>query len=224
MMVAALALTFTACSDDDDTLPAKVQPTSAGMFTDPRDGQTYGWVRYGSLDWMTENYRYDAGSTECSVYLDADEYQKSNPSLRHLPKYGRLYTVKGALAACPDGWRLPTDADWQDLEQQLGMSADDAAKREWRGRIASNMLTVMDDSCALSLRLGGYYTTHTIMALPGWRFMGVDAYYWTATPDETKTGSFYFFRKLAYNRQEVYRESTEPTNYQMSVRYVRDAQ
>ena len=31
-------------------------------------------------------------------------------------KYGNLYTWEEALEVCPEGWRLPTDEDWQNLE------------------------------------------------------------------------------------------------------------
>ena len=224
LLLAVLGLTFlTACGNDDDATPAKVQPAAAGSYTDTRDGQTYGWVRYGRQDWMTDNYRYDAGS-ESTVYLDTEDYEKNPRSTKHLALYGRLYTLKGAQAACPEGWRLPTDEDWQQLEQQLGMSPSDTRQREWRGRIAHNMLTMKGDTCALNLLLGGYYTAHTIMSMPGWRHMGEMAYYWTVTKDTGKEGEFYFFRKLFYGRNEVCRESTEPDGYQMSVRYVRDAQ
>jgi uncharacterized protein (TIGR02145 family) len=34
---------------------------------------------------------------------------------------GYYYTWAAALNVCPAGWRLPSDQDWQDLEQELGM-------------------------------------------------------------------------------------------------------
>lgn len=224
LLLAAVALlAFTACGSDDDERPAKVQPTATGTFTDERDGETYGWARFGRLDWMTENYRYDAG-LESSVYQEAADYQKPVPSTQHLAHFGRLYTVAGAEAACPQGWRLPTDDDWQQLEQQLGMSAATAQQRGWRGTIARNMLTTADEANSLGLLLGGYFTAHTIMGMSGWRHMGEMAYYWTATRDSDKDGEFYFYRQLRYNSDAVGRESTEPVAYKMSVRYVRDAQ
>ena len=215
-------MTFSACSSDDDAPSSKIAPAATGSFTDSRDGETYGWVRYGKLDWMTENYRYD--SQNSTIYLDADEYETNPNSTRNLAKFGRLYNLEGAKAACPEGWRLPTDADWQNLEQQMGMSAGDAGKREWRGNIARRMFSSYGDNSPLNLMLGGYYTTHTTMATPGWRFMGAYGYYWTSTEDTEKTGNFVFFRKLFYAYDGVYRESAETENIKMSVRFVRDAQ
>lgn len=57
-------------------------------------------------------------------------------------EYGLLYTYEGALAAVPEGWRLPSDEDWMKLETTLGMSAAEAKKvNEWRG---SGLATVLN--------------------------------------------------------------------------------
>lgn len=32
-------------------------------------------------------------------------------------KYGRLYTRKAAMAICPEGWHVPSDAEWKELEK-----------------------------------------------------------------------------------------------------------
>ncbi len=212
------------CGDDDDSLPAKVQPSAEGTFTDSRDGQTYHWVRYGQTDWMTENYRYNAGPGSSSIYLDVADYHDNPTDSTYLPKYGRLYSQAGALMACPDGWRLPTDDDWKQLEGVLGMSSSDAAKIGWRGRISHNMVTLKDDQNALNLLLGGYFTNHTTMAMSGWRFMSTFGYYWTSTQDTSKGDGYYYYRKFYYDSDAVFRESIESENVQLSVRYVRNAQ
>lgn len=54
----------------------------------------------------------------------------------YIATHGYLYTLDGARKAIPTegGWRLPTDADWQRLEQALGMSAAEAGRlNAWRG-------------------------------------------------------------------------------------------
>lgn len=214
-----------ACSNDDDATPAKVKAKTTGTWLDERDGEPYGWVRYGGLDWMTENCRYDIGDeVNSSIYQDADEYAIGSLSERNLSRFGRLYTLAGAKAACPDGWRVPTDADWQHLEQALGMSAGETAVDDWRGNIAYSMLSAYDSVSDLNLLLGGLYSSYwTVGSTPGWRFLGTYGYYWTDTPDEQKDGDYYYVRKFAYNRYAVCRESMEPTSYKMSVRFVREA-
>lgn len=227
MCLTALAV-CTACSNDDDVTAVAVKADATGTFTDPRDGHVYGWVRYGGLDWMSDNAQFDIqDDINSTIYLDADENGStnggSNPtSTRNLPRYGRLYTLAGAKAACPDGWRLPTDADWQRLERALGMGADDAASDGWRGNIAGAMLSTYGTAQPLNLLLGGYYFSYGINT--EWRHLGSLAYYWTATKDETKEGEYYYVRKLSASRKSVCRMSMEPTGYKLSVRYVRDAQ
>lgn len=220
------AALFNSCSSDDDDSPAaKVPAEATGTWTDSRDGQQYRWVRYAGLDWMAENFRYDLNDEGyATLYLDAYDYDYNKTSQKCLPKYGRLYTYQGALKACPEGWRLPTDQDWQRLEVALGMSAGEAAAKEWRGNIAPAMLTTLNDSTDLSLRLGGFYITSTNMGRSGYRFLGVYAFYWTATQDADKEGNYYLYRKLLYNSNAVYRQSMEESANMLSVRYVRDAQ
>lgn len=53
----------------------------------------------------------------------------------YYPTYGFLYSLDGARAAVPDGWRLPTDADWMKLEATLGMPfAELESMNSWRGK------------------------------------------------------------------------------------------
>jgi len=38
-----------------------------------------------------------------------------------------------AEQACPDGWHLPTDDEWKQLEMYVGMSQSEAGNIGWRG-------------------------------------------------------------------------------------------
>jgi len=216
-----------ACSSDDD-IPTAHPADNKGTFIDERDGQQYHYATFAGLDWMTDNAQYDINDdVNSTIYLDADEnggvgYANTN-SKRNLAAFGRLYTLEGARKACPEGWRLPTDQDWQRLEQAFGMGADEVAADDWRGNVALAMLSCYDRKNDLNLRLGGYYFQHRGVQ-GSWLYMGTFGYYWTATADTAKEGEFYYVRKLCYNRPEVCRMSMEPTSYKLSVRYVRDAQ
>lgn len=225
LLPALAALALAACASDQP-VPAVVQPTQTGTYTDTRDGHTYAWAQFGTQQWMTENARHDLRDVAlCTIYQPADDHAEGT-NTTHLPKYGRLYTYEGALAACPEGWRLPTDADWQQLEQTLGMTTGEAAARGWRGSIAANLLSMYGVHRPLNLLLGGFYDSYLNMGVSRWRMMGTLGFYWTATPDDTKTtlGHYYYYRKLAYNKKQVYRESMESAGNMLSVRYVRDAQ
>lgn len=107
------------CSDDDDITIE--QPSSQGVFIDERDGKEYHYIHIGGLDWSVENLAYDLGNTELScVYQSASDFEKQKYTLDNLEKYGMLYSYEGAQQAVPEGWRLPTDADWKKLEAAHG--------------------------------------------------------------------------------------------------------
>lgn len=56
-------------------------------------------------------------------------------------EYGYLYTYEAALAAVPEGWRLPSDEDWKRLEAALGMEQSQIdLDNTWRGINAGDYL------------------------------------------------------------------------------------
>lgn len=84
-------------------------------FTDIRDGQSYNIVQIGDLLWMAENLNFAgvdaAGSTSGSCPDGEDKNCK---------KMGRLYAWADAQNICPEGWRLPSKADFDALVVQAG--------------------------------------------------------------------------------------------------------
>jgi uncharacterized protein (TIGR02145 family) len=81
----------------------------AGSFTDSRDGKTYKTVKLRNQTWMAENLNYNANGSKCY------ENQESNCA-----KYGRFYDWSTAKSACPKGWHLPSDNEWQTLVDLAG--------------------------------------------------------------------------------------------------------
>jgi uncharacterized protein (TIGR02145 family) len=76
---------------------------------------------------MSENLRYNLpGSFE-------------NPANTEI-MYGRLYNWKQAQEVCPEGWQLPTDADWKSLERIFGMTLNDLEKKYHRGKAIGTAL------------------------------------------------------------------------------------
>jgi uncharacterized protein (TIGR02145 family) len=74
----------------------------------PNDGRLK-TVRVGNQIWMAENLNVEVGYSAC--YSNLDE---------NCEKYGRLYDWVTALTACPDGWHLPSYAEWQTLISNAG--------------------------------------------------------------------------------------------------------
>jgi len=92
---------------------AKYAKVKKGSFTDSRDGKSYKTVKFDNQTWMAENLNYNASGSKC--------YDNSESNCQ---KYGRLYDWETAKSACPKGWHLPSDEEWQILVDFAGGSSE----------------------------------------------------------------------------------------------------
>ena len=122
------------------------QDTNYGTMTDERDGQVYKTVKIGEQVWMAENLNYaDSAKTPS---LKGKSWCYGNDSTKCLVT-GRLYTwaaaidsvalandadnplvcglevnchlnIKQVQGICPEGWHLPTQADFETLFEAIG--------------------------------------------------------------------------------------------------------
>ena len=104
--LAAFAIALVACGDNSNSSGASA---GKGEFVDARDNQTYKTVVIGNQTWMAQNLNYNMENSSC--YND-------NPD--NCAKYGRLYTVDAAMNACPSGWHLPSEYEWDTLMNAVG--------------------------------------------------------------------------------------------------------
>ena len=99
-------------------------------FIDSRDGKVYNIIIIGDQVWMAENLAYlpsvspvTTGSTTGSHYYvygyDGGSVTDAKSTVNY-SIYGVLYNWSAALTACPEGWHLPSDAEWTILTDYLG--------------------------------------------------------------------------------------------------------
>lgn len=139
---------------------------NSGSFTDSRDGQTYKWVRLkDGKKWMTENLNYETPNSWCY-----------DNEIINCVEYGRLYTWNSAMTACPSGWRLPTNVEFEKIISQYKGSSNDWRKNT---NIAYKRLLKNGDS-KFSVLCGGIYHINGSIHFPDFYNIGVDGYYWTS--------------------------------------------
>lgn len=133
----AIALIFfTACKKKEVTPEPTPVPTPKPYYMEPItdiDGNVYHTVKIGNQVWTVENLKtvhYRNGDpipnvTDYSLWLDltAGAYCEYGNNGANVDAYGRLYNwyvVNDSRKIAPEGWRVPTQQDWQTLIDFLG--------------------------------------------------------------------------------------------------------
>lgn len=200
------------------------------------DGNIYNTALIGNYWWMTENLkssRFNDGSVipcikDQYIWLRADSfaycYYQNNE--RHADTLGFLYNwfAVNTGKLCPDGWRVPTDNEWKQIEgfadtryglgdsiwNEMGLRGFDAGQRlkavsGWRKGMTGT------DNYGFSGLPGGERLT---------RFYGggSSGFWWTST--EASEASAYY-RNLIYSLELVARD-THPKRMGFSVRCIKD--
>lgn len=69
---------------------------------------------------------------------------------------GKIYTLEAAVKCAPEGWHLPTDAEWQEMERLLGMQ-EHVLNAEGERSNSAGLLLWKDGGSGFDAIAGGYY-------------------------------------------------------------------
>ena len=188
------------------------------------DGNVYETIQIGDQEWMAENLKV-------THYRDGTAILTEGYWLYNVDTYGALYSWQAALDSrniAPEGWHLPTDADWKELEMALGMSQSDANSSGNRG---TNEGSKLAGSAALwidgALENESEFGSSGFAALPGGyadymnggtvnRTFG--AYFWSATEIGSDDAGF---RGLTSTNTDIFRGEFDK-GVGLSVRCLKD--
>lgn len=189
-------------------------------FTDPRDGSVYNYIELGNQTWMSQNLAYlpdvdppsegDNGEVHYYVY----DYEGSSVSeakaTSNYMAYGALYSWDAALTACPDGWHLPSQEDWNTLVAYLGEDPGTQMKSTTGWHLDGNGT---NSSGFNAFPLGYRSSTHQFTSI------GTFAYLWSSS----ETDDNHAYRtSMAYNSFEVDTGSNGYKEFGHMVRCLKD--
>lgn len=215
--------------------PTASQNQDSNIAVKDIDGNEYKTVKIGDQEWMVDNLKvthYRNGepipnvtdNTEWSN-LSTGAYCSYENNDSNINKYGLLYNwyaVDDNRNIAPEGWHIPTDDDWKQLEMYLGMSQSEAnIDEDWRGTDEGGKLKEAGTAQWLSPNTGATNSSG-FSAIPGgvrdyedgtFRDMGYGAAFWSTI--DTKV------RGLYYEHSDVSRGPADK-RYGFSLRCLKD--
>jgi len=150
-------------------------------------------IKIGNQEWMAKNYDLP---TPNSFYYERD-------SINNVEE-GRLYFFSSAIAACPKGFHLATDEEWQTMINFLG--GDSLAK----------VKLMKGGETGMNISLSGYRSANSANDLFGKK--GEIGFYWTST---VKAEQVAYGRTIDKNSNLIESKGYRRANA-FSVRYLKD--
>jgi len=205
------------------------------------DGNVYQTIQIGEQLWMAENLKvthYNDGSeipypsNEDWGSYDEGQYGVYDNDPANADVYGNLYNwavVDDSRGVCPDGFHVPSDEEFMELEMYLGMSEDEANSLSGlRGTNEGSKLAGNSDLwISGDLENNSEFGTSGFSAFPaGYRNystgyygnMGIFGYFWSSSE---KDSDFAWPRRLYYTDSDVIRKySTKQNGF--SIRCIQD--
>jgi len=201
------------------------------------DGRKYPYVTIAGTDWLCRNISDESAGApykNCKAMSDV---------------FGRYYTYEEALDICPDGWRLPTDAEWTAMAEASGAAKKDQAYSTMEGIAAALMGNArfndelmweywpevgdITDASGLSIIPAGYAMLSSRdnnpkqdpsmdFSYPQAQFRGYQEYaiFWTADKVSGEEGMAYY-RYMICNQPDMMIGKGDARTFGASVRCVR---
>jgi uncharacterized protein (TIGR02145 family) len=202
-----------------------ITPLPCGELTVNYGGQLYHTVLIGEQCWMKENLNIgtridgsqeqtDEGSIEKYCYGDNEANCNEYGGLYQWDEMMQYVTQEGVQGICPDGWHIPTDAEWTALTDFLGGSSVAGGKMKEAGTAHWNSPNT------------GASNSSGFMALPGglrvingsFNSLGDYGYFWSSSEN---SATYAWLRLLSYGNEDVSRYNGSK-EYGFSVRCLKD--
>jgi len=177
----------------------RLSPAS-NIFTDPRDGKVYKTVKIENQVWMAENLNYDAPGSK---------FYDNNST--NAEKYGRLYNWETAKKACPAGWHLPSNYEWQPLVDFVGR--EKIAGKKLKARSGWNDNGNGEDTYEFSALPGGYG-----LSCGSFYDVGDHGFWWSSSEYDSNDA---YRRHMSYSHEKVDNGNYDKSRL-FSVRCVQD--
>lgn len=198
----------------------------------------YESVKIGNQVWMKKNLDVDHYRNGDSIteLRNPEDWEKSSNgawcNYNNDPSYGEIYgklynwfAVDDSRGLAPEGWHIPSDAEWKTLELYLGMTQIEADGIDWRGTNQGSKLKELGiinwDNQDSNASIDSAFAA----ILGGWRYtngkfnrVGLNCLFWTSSG-----GCSYqaWFRNLSYSNSNIYRKDSNIFSG-LSVRCVKD--
>ena len=166
-------------NNNSDTNEDKVEQILTGTFTDSRDGQIYKTIKIGNQWWFAQSLNYKIGNSWCY-----------NNSADSCTIYGRLYDWQTALIACPQGWHLPNEEEWELLIEYLG------GKKVAGGKMKSITNWRVPNGGATNS--SGFSAIPSGIRNPNGSFGYINEYvnWWSSTSEDSSNAWFYYLNHI----------------------------
>lgn len=166
-----------------------------------------------AIENVTDNMEWSTLSTGAWCYYDNDA-QYNEP-------YGKLYNgyaINDTRMICPEGWHVPTDDDWNSLEDLFsGGELKEAGTTHW----VNPNVGATNSSGFTALPGGLRYGSNGAFLFNGIGTMGFYGYWWTASDSDFED---IWIRNLEYNLEGSISSSSSEgfTQYGFSCRCIKD--